>query len=227
MRIQFDEINLYAEMVGDANGLKRAEIKEHAPRALEALRNFRKASDADVYGFPKLPFDAGLAKDILDYAKDVRGSYDTVCLVGIGGSALGRLGARLWHARAPSRRSVRIPRPARGWSCWTTSIPRWWHPRWRSMNPKRTLVVVIAKSGATAETVAAFLIVWEWLERKLGRKASSRVVAVTSPQKGELADAGGQARLPDLSGSLQRRREVQRALRGGTGARGADRPGHP
>ena len=46
---------------------------------------------------------------------------------------------------------------------------------------------MIAKSGATAETVATFLIVWEWLERTLGRKASSRVVAVTSPQKGDLA----------------------------------------
>ena len=186
MRIQFDEVNLYAEMAGDANGLKRAEVKEHAPRALEALRNFRKASDADVYGFPKLPFDAGQAKDILNYAQEVRGSYDTVCLVGIGGSALGA-----WALDC----GVRGPHPTQ--RPYSTASPRLVvldnvdpalvTAALEVMNPKRTLVVVIAKSGATAETVATFLIVWEWLERKLGRKASSRVVAVTSPQKGELA----------------------------------------
>ena len=42
-----------------------------------------------------------------------------------------------------------------------------------AMNPKRTLVVVIAKSGSTAETVATFLIVREWLQRKLASKAAS------------------------------------------------------
>jgi glucose-6-phosphate isomerase len=186
MRIQFDEVNLYAKMAGDANGLKRAEVQAHAPRALEALRSFRKASDADVYGFPKLPFDAVLAKDILNYAKDVRGSYDTVCLVGIGGSALGA-----WALDC----GVRGPHPMQGpYSVASPRLivldnvdPTLVASALEAMNPKRTLVVVIAKSGATAETVATFLIVWEWLERKLGRKASSRVIAVTSPQKGELA----------------------------------------
>ncbi len=56
-----------------------------------------------------------------------------------------------------------------------------------SMNPKKTLALVIAKSGSTAETVAAFLIVREWLRRRLGSKASQRIVAVTSQAKGELA----------------------------------------
>jgi glucose-6-phosphate isomerase len=55
------------------------------------------------------------------------------------------------------------------------------------MNPKRTLVVVIAKSGSTAETVSAFLILRDWLQHGLGRKAAQRIVAVTSHQKGELA----------------------------------------
>ncbi len=186
MRIQFDEVNLYAEMAGDANGLKRAEVKEHAPRALEGLRNFREASDADVYGFTKLPLDAGLAKDILNFAKDVCGSYDTVCLVGIGGSALGA-----WALDCGLRGPHPTQRPYSAASPRLVVLdnvdPTQVEAALEVMNPKRTLVVVIAKSGATAETVANFLILWEWLERKLGRKASSRVVAVTSPQKGDLA----------------------------------------
>jgi glucose-6-phosphate isomerase len=186
MGIQFDELNLYAEMAGDANGLKRAEVKEHAPRALEALRNFREASDADVHGFPKLPFDAGLAKDILNYAKDVRGSYDTVCLVGIGGSALGA-----WALDCGVRGPHPTQRPHSAASPRLVVLdnvdPTLVGAALEVMNPKRTLAVVVAKSGATAETVATFLIVRDWLERNLGPKASSRVVVVTSPQKGELA----------------------------------------
>ena len=43
-----------------------------------------------------------------------------------------------------------------------------------SMDPAKTLVVVIAKSGGTAETVSTFLIVHEWLEQALGRRRRRR-----------------------------------------------------
>jgi glucose-6-phosphate isomerase len=57
----------------------------------------------------------------------------------------------------------------------------------RSMNPKRTLVVPIAKSGATAETMATLLVVQEWLTKALGaKKALKRLVVVTSEKRGDL-----------------------------------------
>src|SRR5208283_4636670 len=39
----------------------------------------------------------------------------------------------------------------------------------------------------TAETVATFLIVRDWMGKKLGRKANQRIVAVTSAGRGDLA----------------------------------------
>jgi glucose-6-phosphate isomerase len=184
--IQFDEVNLHSEMVGDGNGLTSAEIKGHASAALAALRNFRKASESGLIGFPHLPFQNSLARDVLQYAGQVRGSYDTVCLVGIGGSALGA-----WALDCGIRGPHPVQRP------FSTANPRLvildnvdpalTGAALESMNPKKTLVVVIAKSGATAETVAVFLIVREWLQRKLGRKAAQRIVAVTSHGRGELA----------------------------------------
>jgi glucose-6-phosphate isomerase len=54
------------------------------------------------------------------------------------------------------------------------------------MNPKKTLVVPIAKSGSTAETVATLLMVQDWLAAKLGRKASQRIAVVTSEGRGDL-----------------------------------------
>ncbi len=186
MRIQFDDTNLRAEMVGRSHGLTRAEIRDFKPRAIEALQGFRKLSDEGLYGFPKLPFETAVAREIVSYANDVRGTYDTVCVVGIGGSALGA-----WALDC----GLRGPHPVQG----TFSVS---HPRLvildnvdpslttaalESMNPKKTLVVVIAKSGSTAETVSTFLIVRDWMRRSLGKKADRRIVAVTSEGRGELA----------------------------------------
>jgi glucose-6-phosphate isomerase len=186
MRITLDEVNLHAAIAGESHGLTSSEIKARVPQAMAALRSFRKACDDGVYGFPELPFDKRLVKDVLAYAKQVRGTYDTVCLVGIGGSALGA-----WALDC----GVRGPHPVQ--APYSTSNPRLVvldnvdtalvEAALAVMNPKRTLVVVTAKSGATAETVATFLIVREWMERKLGKKTAQRIVAVTSPGRGELA----------------------------------------
>ncbi|HSW49051.1 MAG TPA: hypothetical protein VLH09_02700 [Bryobacteraceae bacterium] len=186
MGILFDETNLYAEMVGAAHGLERAEVERHVPRAVEGLKAFRKACDDGLYGFPVLPFQGGLAREILRYAGEVRGTYDTVCLVGIGGSALGA-----WALDC----GLRGPHPVQG--KFSPARPRlvvldnvdpsFVAAALESMAPRRTLVAVIAKSGSTAETAATFLIVRDWLARSLGRRAASRIVAVTSQGRGELA----------------------------------------
>src|ERR1700716_3019559 len=89
MTIQFDERNLLAARIGDEHGLSPADVKAAGPAALGALESFHKGSDQGLYGFPHLPFQTGLLKSLSDYAKDMSGTYDTVCVVGIGGSALG------------------------------------------------------------------------------------------------------------------------------------------
>lgn len=193
MRIHFDETNLLSEVVGEAHGVSRREIESELPRAEEAVASFRQAFEQERYGFPALPFDSVMAKAVREYAKSVWGTYDTVCLVGIGGSALGA-----WAVDC----ALRGPHPLQK----THSAS---HPRLivldnvdpdlagaalEVMNPKRTLAAVVAKSGATAETAANFLLVREWMQRSLGRRAARRIVAVTSPGQGDLA------RLAELEG---------------------------
>jgi glucose-6-phosphate isomerase len=186
MNIHFDEKNLLADMVGKANGLSRSEIERAQGKALKALQSFRRQSDEGRYGFPHLPFQTGVIQTIGRYADEARGSFDTVCVVGIGGSALGA-----WALDC----GIRGPHPVQG--AFTTDHPRlvildnvdpsFTAAALASMDPRRTLVVVIAKSGGTAETVATFLIVRDWLEQALGRpKAARRIVAVTTEGKGDL-----------------------------------------
>jgi glucose-6-phosphate isomerase len=185
MKIQFDSTNLLAGMVGPKHGLTAEEISAATPAAYAALDSFQKSVDEGLYGFPHLPFQTDLVNDILKYAATVKGSYDTVCVVGIGGSALGA-----WALDC----GIRGTHPVQG--AFSPAFPRlviidnvdpdFVTNAIRSMNPKKTLVVVIAKSGGTAETVATFLIAKDWLTQALGKRAATRIIAVTSAGRGDL-----------------------------------------
>jgi glucose-6-phosphate isomerase len=179
VRILFDETNLLAEVVGKGNGISRGEAERSRGKALKALAGFRKQSEAGLYGFPHLPFQTDVIKSVTRFAAKVRGSYNTVCVIGIGGSALGA-----WALDC----GLRGPHPVQGE--FTPERPRlvildnvdpsFTAQALASMNPETTLVVVIAKSGGTAETVSTFLIVREWLNNP------QRIVAVTTQGKGDL-----------------------------------------
>jgi glucose-6-phosphate isomerase len=179
MAIRFDDTNLRAHMVGDAHGITDADWESALPKASEALSGFRSLYESGAVGFPDLPAGGQIVKDILAYVASIEGTYDTICLVGIGGSALGA-----WALDC----GIHGPHPVQASS----------HPRLvildnvdpeliqlalASMNPKRTVVVAIAKSGATAETVATFLIVKAWMEEA---GAGNQIAIVTSEGRGDL-----------------------------------------
>lgn len=182
MPIQLDDKNLFSERVTEAHGVTEDSIQKAAPAALEALAAFKKLSEQGTYGFPHLPFQTSTIRSILDYAKSVDGSYDTVCVVGIGGSALGA-----WALDC----ALHGPHPVQAKSHPRLVVldnvdPVFVQSALDSMNPKKTHVVVIAKSGSTAETIATFLIVLDWLIAKLGKKAAQRISVVTSDGRGDL-----------------------------------------
>jgi len=183
--ITFDEANLMAAMVGEQNGLTPGEVAKTNAAALAALDGFKKLAERGDYGFPHLPFDKAMIQAIQRYAKSKAGTYDTVCVAGIGGSALGA-----WALDC----GLRGPHPVQG--AFSTKFPRlvildnvdpmFVEDAIASMNAKKTLVCVIAKSGATAESVGVFLMLKAWLEKANGRKANERVCVVTSEGTGDL-----------------------------------------
>lgn len=196
MSIQYDPTNLSAALVGPAHGLSPEEIEKAAPRAVEALEGFRRSFEDGRYGFPSLPFDTQAISEIDGYAKSVAGKYDTICVVGIGGSALGAwaldCGLRGPHPVQPAH-SVKNPRLV----ILDNVDPVFVRNALASMNPKKTLVVPIAKSGSTAETMATFLVVHSWLKDALGAKKALRHLAVvTSEARGDLKEFAFTNKLP-------------------------------
>jgi glucose-6-phosphate isomerase len=174
-----------ARMVGEANGLSEKDVAGAQGVAEAAVKGFRASYEAGKYGFPDLPANKALVKEIEAAAKRLAGSYDTVCVVGIGGSALGcwalDCGLRGPHP-VQAEFSVKNPRLV----ILDNVDPDFAEQALASMKPKKTVVVVIAKSGSTAETMSSFLIVREWMMASLGKKAAGRIIAVTSEGRGDL-----------------------------------------
>lgn len=187
--LRFTYENCLGSAVG-RDGISRSDLDP--ARCAEAVRAFRARVEAGELGFPNLPDDRATARAIAEFADDLRPELDHVCVVGIGGSALGAyaldVAMRGPHPvqTAPGAPNGR-PRAARPQLVVLDNVdPGFVAAALERMNPRRTAVCVIAKSGSTAESLATFLIVREWLVAALGRRNRERIIAVTDPKKGDL-----------------------------------------
>jgi len=152
---------------------------------IQATVKSRRASGE--YGFLALGQQQDVARDISAWAAGRRGTFDHLLILGIGGSALGAkavlssLKGAGWNERSPASRD--------GWPTLTVLEnidPVTIASALERLDPRRTLVNVISKSGGTAETLAQYLVVRAWLEAALGEAASRSIVITTDPTKGAL-----------------------------------------
>ena len=136
------------------------------------------------------PRDPPGSKPVLEWGWDL-------LVLGIGGSALG---TRALHQALVHPQHNRLPMaggnlaPASG--CWTTSIPiSLRHPG--RPGPAAHHLNVISKSGATAETLAQFLWVYQMLKNRVGEaKARERIIVTTDPDRGPLRRLASREALP-------------------------------
>jgi glucose-6-phosphate isomerase len=203
--IRFEYENALANVVG-GDGLSPNELD--AQGAAAAVEAFRARVASGEAGFPNLPDDRKTAAAIAEFAADLRDSISDVLLVGIGGSALGpyaldvalRGPYPVQHppAGARPRGNGAGSTPARGPRLVVLDNvdPGFVAAALDRLNPRRTAVCVIAKSGSTAETISTFLIVRAWMLKALGKYARERIIAITDAHKGDLLAIAREERYP-------------------------------
>lgn len=180
---RFDYSNTLWSAVAD-QGITEADLD--FARAVSALRDFRARVDSGEIGFPDLPNDHKTANEVARFAAKIRGAVDAVVVLGIGGSALSAyaLDAAI---RGPHPVQVGVDKKHPRLVVLDNVDPGFIDAALRSLNPKRTAVCVIAKSGGTAETLSTFMIVHAWMTKALSaKKIAERIVAVTDANKGDL-----------------------------------------
>jgi glucose-6-phosphate isomerase len=189
MSIRLDYTNMMAPPID--GGIADAEWREVALRFTRAYEGVEAERASGTLGFFALPDDRALHRQTLDYVATVKarpGELRDVVVLGIGGSALGPIALRT---------ALRPPH----WNL-LDDAARGGEPRLHvldNVDPaniaalldrldlRRSLFVVISKSGGTAETMAQYLVVRARLDAALGVPAArERLVFVTDPQKGAL-----------------------------------------
>jgi glucose-6-phosphate isomerase len=191
MSIRLDYTNMMSPPID--GGITDAEWRDVAARFTAAHTAVAREYSEGSLGFLDLPDDRALHQTTLDFVRRVKrrsgdDALTDVVVLGIGGSALGPIALRT---------SLRPPQ----WNLLTDDA-RGGEPRLHvldNVDPanisallarldlRRSLFVVISKSGGTAETMAQYLVIRARLNEVLGEAgAKERLVLVTDPKKGAL-----------------------------------------
>ncbi len=131
---------------------------------------------ADVLGFYNLP-ETNTAY-IFDYLAKLDARFDTMVVLGIGGSALGNkalYSALKTEAELPKKLFV-----------YDNVDPIFLDEVLQEINLDTTVFNVITKSGTTAETMAGYMILVDLVKRKYPNDFQKRIIITTDREKGFL-----------------------------------------
>jgi len=179
---------MFQDRLDNEHGLSRSGLGELASRFPAVQDEVRQRRRHGEYGFHGLAEQAATVSGIRRFADGVGQAFDHVLLLGIGGSALGArallnaLRPPAWNELSDEQREY-FPRLTVLENVDPTTVAA----ALRRIDPRRVLVNVVSKSGGTAETLAQYLVVRDWLERAVGPEAVPRhLVFTTDPMKGPL-----------------------------------------
>ena len=184
--IELDYTNVLDSAVGHANGIPKVAFDKAAESSKHIVDNIQRAHAAGALAFGDLPSDEEAIKAVTDFARSH--AYPTILILGIGGSALGPAALESGLGRPNSGKRLVVL---------DNIDPDFIRDSLDSISPQDTMVNIIAKSGVTAETMATFAIVRQWMIDALGEaKARERFVATTDPEKGDLLAIARQEKYP-------------------------------
>ncbi|MDR1545282.1 MAG: glucose-6-phosphate isomerase [Deltaproteobacteria bacterium] len=198
--LTLDYNHLVAEVLGPEIGLTSADLSEVKKSLAKAVKDFEARRREGLLPFADLPQDAALPKTCRKLAAEVRKKFDDALVLGIGGSALGP--SAVFTALRPLNHNA-LPADKRGWPRLHVADnvdPEGFGALLDGLDPSKTFVNVISKSGATAETMSQFMIVADRFQKALGPEGfKERLLVTTDPQNGvlrRLVEENGWTALP-------------------------------
>ena len=182
--------NVDAQVIGQENGLNLAEeFENYKDKILHIIAdlNKRKDKNGQWLQWMNLGYNEETLWYVKEYAAMVKGRFDNILVLGIGGSALGGIAVTeallkpYWNLLTEEQRDG-MPR-----IFFLDNIdPDTINGLFEVLDLKKTLVNVITKSGSTAETMSQFMIVKDKLEKELGDNYRYNIVATTDKKTGIL-----------------------------------------
>jgi len=185
-RIRIDYTNVLTDAVGPEHGLAPSDLAGLARPSRAALEAVQARRAKDLRWLD-LPYQHEVRDDVVEYAESVRGRFENVVVLGIGGSALGNRAlhsalSHPYHDLAPPAGAPRL-------FVLDNVDPELIAAFLDTVDPRTTLFNAISKSGGTAETMSQFLIARQALRDALGpEQAREHLVVTTDERKGVLRE---------------------------------------
>jgi len=183
--LELDFTNVLESAVG-SNGIAQSVFQNAGKSSKKLTDALEAARSSGQLGFADLPFDDKAVSAVTSFARNH--AFPNVLILGIGGSALGPMALESALARPNNGKRLVVL---------DNIDPDFVRDTLDTIQPEDTIVNVIAKSGVTAETMATFAIVREWLYSALGpAKAKEHFVVTTDPEKGDLLNIARLEKFP-------------------------------
>jgi glucose-6-phosphate isomerase len=198
LRVDFG--NCLSQSIGMEHGLMEPEFYGLQGRLNEAAAGVEKLWTSGKLGFMDLPSQTDEARAIQNYARKARTSFDTLVVLGIGGSALGNTAVQ--QALRPQTWNLMDAKARKGGMrlfVLDNVDPRWTMDLLSVLDLKKTLFNVVSKSGTTAEIMANYFFFRGAVAQKLGAKrAPKHFVITTDAQKGYLRELAAKEKIPSF-----------------------------
>lgn len=170
----------------DERGLTWSDLEGAEGALRDADRWLRSPDNRGTEGFGWLDLPEADLSSVIE-AGQWLASHDAVIQVGIGGSALGNLMVTQALLHPAHNELTRGERRSPRFYVVDNADPQGAKSVWSLVDPARTALIVVSKSGSTAETMANFLWLWEGMKKELGEsEALKRLLVITDPEKGLL-----------------------------------------
>ncbi|MBN2375252.1 MAG: glucose-6-phosphate isomerase [Sedimentisphaerales bacterium] len=185
--ITFYYKNALAEAVGPDHGLDPAELEKLQPRIAQITKLLADQRAGGTLPYRDLPYRTEMAQQVHDLTNRLKGKFENLIVLGIGGSALGNIA--LQTALNSPTYNLQSARTGPRLFVMDNVDPVQLGSLLDLLQGQldRTLFNVISKSGQTAETASQFLIIQEMLKNKLPQaNLADHIIATTDTQSGTL-----------------------------------------
>ena len=194
--LKLDYRNVSSNVIGEEHGLDlQSEFSSYAEQIKKIIidLNSRKDKPEQWLQWMNLGYNEETVWYVKEYAAMVKGRFENILVLGIGGSALGGMAVceallkPYWNMLSSEQRD-NMPR-----IFFLDNIdPDQISGLLDSIDLTKTLVNVITKSGSTAETMSQFMIVKDRLEKEMGDQYRQNIVATTDRSTGFLRQIAGE-----------------------------------
>lgn len=196
--IKLNYRNTDSMLIGADNGLN---LQEEFSKYRETITNIitslnqRKDKPGQNLQWMNLGYHEQTVWYVKEFASMVKGRFENILVLGIGGSALGGIAVTeallkpYWNLLTPEQRN-NMPR-----IFFLDNIdPDTMNGLFKILDLKKTLVNVITKSGSTAETMSQYMVLKDMMQKELGDDYRKNIIATTDKSMGvlrQLADQEG------------------------------------